>query len=122
MGYGQVNVGGSVKGDLEFTSAVLKNATSGYTVTTDRDYDIIVVSNASSKKRTQGSGGSVSIAGYEPLSSQSQGNYGYNSNLERDNDQVGTQTIYTNVKAGATITVGSSGGFFTSICVGLYRA
>lgn len=122
MGYGQVNVGGSVKGELEFTSAVLKNSTGGYTVTTDRDYDIIVVSNASSKKRSQGSGGSVSITGYEPLSSESKGNFGYNSNLERDNDQIGTQTIFTNVKAGAVITVGSSGGFFTSICVGLYRA
>lgn len=122
MGYGQVNVGGASTKDLEFTSTVLQNSKGGYTITTDRDYDIIVISNASSKKRTQGSGGSVSITGYEPLSSQSNGNYGYNSNLERDNDQVGTLTIYTNVKSGATITVGSSGGFFTSICVGLYRA
>lgn len=122
MGYGQVNVGGSVKGDLEFTSAVLKNSKEGYTITTDRDYDIIVVSNASSKKRTQGSSGSVSITGYTPLSSESQGNSGYNGNLEHDNDQVGTQTIFTNVKTGAVITVNSSGGFFTSICVGLYRA
>ena len=122
MGYGQVNVGGAGTKGLEFTSAVLQNSKGGYTITTDRDYDIIVISNSSSKKRTQGSGGSVSITGYEPLSSQSNGNYGYNTNLERDNDQVGTLTIYTNVKSGATITVGSSGGFFTSICVGLYRA
>lgn len=122
MGYGQVNVGGASNKDLEFTSAVLKNSKGGYTITTDRDYDIIVVSNASSKKRTQGSGGSVSITGYEPLSNLTNGNYGYNNNLERDNDQVGTQTIYTNVKSGATIKVESSGGFFTSICVGLYRA
>ena len=107
-------------GEINFTSAVLANTNKGYTITTDRDYDIIVVSNASSKKRTQGSGGRVSITGYKPLSSQSKGNYGYNGDLGKDNDQVGTQTIYTNVKAGAVITVGSSGGFFTSICVGLY--
>lgn len=91
MGYGQVNVGGSVKGDLEFTSAELKNSKSGYTVTTDRDYDIIVISNASSMARTQGGGGSATIDGHTPLSYKSNGNYGYNNNLGSDNDQAGLQ-------------------------------
>lgn len=122
MGYGQVNVGGSVKGDLEFTSAVLQNSKGGYNITTDRDYDVIIISNASSNDRSKGSGGSATISGYTALESQSNGNYGYNSQLGHDNDQVGTLTVFTNVKAGAQISVSGSGGFFTSICVGLYRA
>lgn len=121
MGYGQVNVGGSVKVDLNFTSAELKNSKGGYTITTDRDYDIIVISNASSCARTQVGGGSATIDGYTPLSYKSNGNYGYNSNLGKDNDQTSLQYIFTNVKAGSTITVTSSPGYFTSICVGLYR-
>lgn len=122
MGYGQVNVGGSVKGDLEFTSAVLQNSKSGYNITTDRDYDVIIISNASSNDRGKGAGGSATISGYTALESKSNGNYGFNSQLGHDNDQVGTLTVFTNVKAGAKISVSGSGGFFTSICIGLYRA
>lgn len=121
MGYGQVNVGGSTNKDLEFTTAVLQNSKGGYTITTDRDYDIIVISNASSGKRGQGAGGSATIDSYTAISVQSNGNYGYNSNLGKDNDQAGIQYIFNNVKSGATIIVNASPGFFTSICVGLYR-
>lgn len=122
MGYGQVNVGGSVKCDLKFTSAELKNSKEGYTITTDRDYDIIVISNASSGNRGGGAGGDAQIDGYTAISAKSNGNYGYNGSLGKDNDQAGIQYIFANVKAGATIRVTTSPGFFTSICVGLYRA
>lgn len=107
-------------GEINFTSAVLANTKTGYTITTDRDYDIIVISNSSSGRRGQGAGGDATIDGYEKISSQANGNYGYNSNLGKDNDQAEIQYIFNNVKSGATIRVTSSPGFFTSICVGLY--
>ena len=107
-------------GEINFTSVVLAKNNTEYTITTDRDYDIIVISNSSSGKRGAGAAGDAKIEGYTALSSLALGNYGFNASLGKENDQAGIQYIYSNVKAGATITVTISPGFFTSFCVGIY--
>lgn len=93
------------------------------TLTLDRDYDILIFTNAFSSARDQGGAGIFKIDGYTALKTVDNGNYGFNQNLGHDNDQGSRITIFTNVKAGAVISItGFDGTYFkTSICIGLYK-
>lgn len=108
-------------GEINFTSAILANSVSNYSITTDRDYDLIVFSNANSSSRNSSGGLTITVTGYEPITKQNKGNYGYNSDLGHDNDQTGNLTIFENVKSGTEISVRLWPGFSTSICVGIYK-